>query len=266
MSTTVNALKVEALAEAAKAASKQAGQTVSEANRAADAAYKPGRNTVQVPTWAALKTAYKAAESSGVKARFKAYDAIVRAYALTSETDTDSKSGAVSARSESSRSREVIDALGVESGNVFGLSAMRVAQVVKVYTAIAATGADPFSDAGRSVFSKFDQIRKFDADALSKAVTAVVAAPEETDGDVLGKADVLAEALSAAKETAKTRAAANKAKKAASEGTTVAVKSLGDVTAFAAGVLPLVREASATASDDEKAALRHALESLLAHV
>lgn len=212
-----------------------------------------GRNTV--PTWAALKTAYKGAEGRGLKARGAAYDAIARGFALTEETETDAKSGAVKARSEASRAREVIDAFKIESGNVFGLSAMRIAQVVKVYTATARAGVDPFSDNGRKMFTPLDQVRKFDADALNKTADAVKGAPDKA-----GK--ILSDAVETAKETAKNR----KTDKGTGKETVTVVKSVSDVTAFVQGNLPLVRQAVATASDADKAALRKALEAMLAHV
>lgn len=215
--------------------------------------------TVSVPTWAALKAAYKAAEKSGTASRFKAYDAIVRAYALTDETESD-KGGTVVARSEASRNREVLDALNVESGNVFGLSAIRVGQLVKVYRAIAISGTDPFAGAGRTAFTAWDAIRKADITALD-AVAADVKAAET------GKAGaVLAAAVETAKQTAKDRAAANKAAKDAEAPTTVAVTGLSQVVAFATAALPMVRKVSATASEADKAEARKALEALLAHL
>lgn len=210
-----------------------------------------GRTTV--PTWAALKTAYKGAEGRGVKARSAAYDAIARGFALTAETESDAKSGAVKARSEASRAREVIDAFKIESGNVFGLSPMRIAQVVKVYAATARAGLDPFSDAGRKVFTPLDQVRKFDADALNKVADAVKGAPDKAD-------KILSDAVETAKDTAKNR----KAAKAEPKSTTVT--SLKGVTEFATGALAIVRKDSATATPEDKAALKAALEALLAHV
>lgn len=220
---------------------------------------KPSTHTseapkVTAPTWAALKTAYKGAEGRGIKARGAAYDAIVRGYGLTSETESDAKSGAVKARSDASRAREVLDALKVESGNVFGLSAMRVAQVVKVYQATARAGLDPFSEAGRKVFTPLDQVRKFDADALTKTADAVKGAPDKAD-------DTLAKAVETAKETAKNR----KTAKASTDKATT-VTGIKGVTAFAESALAIVRKDSATASEEDKAAARKALEALLAHL
>lgn len=208
---------------------------------------------VVAPTWAALKTAYKGAEGRGVKARHSAYDAIARGYSLTSETEADAKSGAVKARSEASRAREVIDAFKIESGNVFGLSPMRIAQVVKVYAATAKAGLDPFSEAGRKIFTALDTVRKFDGDALNKVATAVKADPDAMD-------KTLADAVETAKATAKDRKAAK------AEPKTTAVTSLKGVTEFATGALAIVRKDSATATPEDKAALKAALEALLAHV
>lgn len=211
-------------------------------------------SVVAAPSWASLKSAYKSAERSGTTARGKAYDTIVRGFALTSETDSDVKSGAVKARSEASRAREVIDALSVESGNVFGLSAMRVAQVVKVYAATARAGVDPFSDKGRSLFTSLDTIRKFDTDALTGTADAFKEAPDAA------KAGVLEDAVKAAKVTAKNR------KTKEPEAKSVNVSNLGAVQAFAEAALPMVRKVSATASLEEKAAARKALEALIAHL
>ena len=147
--------------------------------------------TAKVPTWVALKSQYQAAERSGRTARAKAYDTITRAFALTSETESG-KDG-VKARSARSRASEVIDGLAIESGNVFGLSAMRIAQVVNVYQATATAGLDPYSADGREIFTALDTIRKFDADALAKAAKAFKGATPEA------KADVLAKAVEAAK-------------------------------------------------------------------
>jgi hypothetical protein len=215
---------------------------------------------VNVPTWATIKQAYKAAETSGVKARFKANDAVVRAYALTDETSTDAKTGAVTARSEADRSREVLDALNIVSGNVFGLSAMRVGQLVKVYRAIGVSGTDPFSDQGRALFTPFDAIRKADVNALPTVAKAVEEAAEGKAGDVLAKA------VETAKETAKARTAANKAAKDAAEPKTVTVTGLSQVVKFAEAALPMVRKVSATATPEEKAEARKALEALIAHL
>jgi hypothetical protein len=217
------------------------------------------RTDAQVPTWASLKTSYRAAEKTGVKARHTAYAAIVRAYALTDGTETD-KGGTVVARSEASRNREVLDALNVESGNVFGLSAIRVGQLVKVYRAIALSGTDPFSSAGQSVFTTWDAVRKADITALDGVAKDVKAADE-------GKArTVLAAAVETAKQVAKDRAAANKAAKDAETPTTVAVTGLKQVVSFAEAALPMVRKVSATATPEEKAEARKALEALLAHL
>lgn len=211
-----------------------------------------GRNTV--PTWAALKSAYKGAEGRGLKARGAAYDAISRGFALTEETETDAKSGAVKARSEASRAREVIDAFRIESGNVFGLSAMRIAQVVKVYAATARAGLDPFSDSGRVVFTALDQVRKFDADALNKVADAVKGAKAES------RDKVLSDAVETAKATAKARKSSKVEEKVTS------VSGIKGVTAFAESALEMVRKESATASPEAKAAARKALEALLAHL
>lgn len=212
-----------------------------------------GRTTV--PTWAALKTAYKGAESRGVKARSSAYDAVARGFALTAETESDAKSGAVKARSEASRAREVIDAFKIESGNVFALSPMRIAQVVKVYAATARAGLDPFSDSGRKVFTALDTVRKFDVGALDKVADAVKGQPEKAD-------KILADGVEKAKEADKARKAA---KKDAPEKAT-AVTGIKGVTAFAESALAIVRKDSATATPEEKAAARKALEALLAHL
>lgn len=217
---------------------------------------------VVVPTWAALKRDYRAAEVSGVKARFKAYDAVVRAYALTDETSTDSKSGAVSARSEAERAREVLDSLNIASGNVFSLSSNRVGQLVKVYRAMALSGVDPFSEAGRKTFTLWDTIRKNDITSLDAHAEQVKTAEPGKAGEALNKA------VEEAKEAAKVRAAANKAKKEADAAKTVvkAVTGLAQVLQFAEQALPVVREASATATQEEKDATRKALEAILAHL
>ena len=211
-----------------------------------------GRTTV--PTWAALKTAYKGAEGRGVKARSAAYDAIARGFALTAETESDAKSGAVKARSDASRAREVIDAFKIESGNVFGLSPMRIAQVVKVYAATARAGLDPFSDSGRKVFTALDTVRKYDVDALNKVADSVKGAPDKAD-------KTLSDAVEAAKQTAKDR----KAGKASTDKATT-VTGIKGVTEFAESALAIVRKDSANATPEDKAALRQALEALLAHV
>lgn len=216
--------------------------------------------TVSVPTWAALKSAYKAAETSGVKARFKAYDAVVRAYALTDETATDAKSGAVTARSEADRNREVLDSLSIASGNVFSISAIRVGQLVKIYRAIALSGVDPFSGAGQSVFTSWDAIRKADITSLDGHAADVKAADANKRGEALNAA------VETAKQVAKERAASNKAAKAAGEPKTVTVTGLSQVLAFAEQALPVVRAAGATATEEEKAATRKALQALLAHL
>lgn len=211
-----------------------------------------GRNTV--PTWAALKTAWKAAEASGVKAKGKAYDTIVRAYALTAETETDTK-GTVTARSERSRGREVLDALKVEAGNVFSLTDVRVTQVVKVYATIARAGLDPFSDQGKALYPQVEVIRKNDVGALDKVADAIKAGkPGETKA-------ALDKGVEDAKATAKARREASTPK-----ATTVTVKDLAGVQKFAEGALPMVRKVSATASEEDKAATRKALEALLAHL
>jgi len=214
--------------------------------------------TVSVPTWATLKASYRQAEQSGVKATRKAQETVVRAYALTEETSTDAKSGAVSARSESERSREVLDALNIVSGNVFGLSAMRVAQLVKVFRAIALSGVDPFSASGQQVFTSWDAIRKADVTSLESHAEQVKTAEN--------KAAALSEAVKVAKEVAKTRTAANKAAKAAGEPKAVTVTGLSQVVAFAEAALPIVRKVSATVSEADKAEARKALEALLAHL
>lgn len=208
---------------------------------------------VVAPNWAALKSAYQAAERSGNTARSKAYDTIARAFALTSETE-NGKAGTV-ARSDRSRAGEVIDALNIASGNVFGLSAMRIAQVVKVYGATARAGRDPFAKEGREIFTALDTIRKNDADALNKAADAFKGATPETESDVLAKA------VADAKEASKARKAGK-----ASTDTTKVVENLAAVTAFAEAALPMVRKVSATASPEEKAAARKALEAILAHL
>lgn len=213
---------------------------------------------VQAPTWAALKAAYKGAEGRGVKARGAAYDAITRAFALTSETESD-KAGAVSARSEASRAREVIDAFRIESGNVFGLSPMRIAQVVKVYKATARAGLDPFSEGGRAVFTALDQVRKFDNDALNKVADQVKGSPDKAD-------QILADAVDAAKEASKARKARKALKASAPQNKPIQVTGIPGVTAFAEAALGVVRKESATATPDEKAAARKALEALLAHL
>lgn len=208
--------------------------------------------TAKVPTWVALKSQYQAAERSGRTARGKAYDTVTRAFALTSETESG-KDG-VKARSARSRASEVIDGLAIESGNVFGLSAMRIAQVVNVYQATATAGLDPYSAEGREVFTPLDTIRKFDADALTKAARAFKGATPEA------KAEVLAKAVEAAKATAKARKSTPDATKATT------VENLGAVQAFAEAALPMVRKVAATASPEDKAAARKALEALLAHL
>jgi hypothetical protein len=213
---------------------------------------------VSVPTWATLKASYRQAESSGIKATRKAQETVVRAYALTDETVTDAKSGAVTARSESERSREVLDALNIVSGNVFGLSAMRVAQLVKVFRAIALSGVDPFSGAGQQVFTSWDAIRKADVTSLESHAADVKTAES--------KAVALSEAVESAKKVAKDRAAANKAKKDADAPTMVTVTGLSQVVAFANQALPMVRKVSATATPEEKAEARKALEALIAHL
>jgi hypothetical protein len=220
----------------------------------------PETPKVAVPTWAALKASYRAAETSGVKARFKAYDAVVRAYALTDETATDAKSGAVTARSEADRNREVLDSLNIAAGNVFSISAIRVGQLVKVYRAIALSGTDPFSDLGKKSFTAWDAIRKAD-------ITSLDAHAEDVKTAEAGKAGaVLAAAVETAKQVAKDRAASNKAAKVAGEPKTVTVNGLAQVLAFAESALPVVRKMSATASEAEKAATRKALEALIAHL
>lgn len=215
-----------------------------------------------VPTWAALKRDYKAAETSGVKARFKAYDAVVRAYALTEEMSTDSKSGAVVARSEADRNREVLDSLNIVSGNVFSISAMRVGQLVKVYRAMALSGTDPFSDLGRKAFTLWDSIRKNDVTSIDAHAEDVKAAEPGKRGEALNKA------VEEAKAAAKARAESNKAKKEAEAAKTVVktVTGLDQVLAFAEQALPVVRAASATATKEEKDATRKALEAILAHL
>jgi hypothetical protein len=210
--------------------------------------------TAKVPTWAALKAQYRGAEQRGNTARGVAYDTVTRAFALTSESE-NGKKGTV-ARSARSRASEVVDGLGIDAGNVFGLSPMRIAQVVAVYAATAKAGVDPYSKEGRALFTPLDTVRKFDAEALTKAANAVKGAKPED------KAKVLSEAVDAAKKTAKERQASKKAE----TSTTVKVESLAQVTEVATAMLATVREASAKASEDEKAALRKALESLLAHV
>lgn len=217
------------------------------------------KDAVKVPTWATLKTSYQQAEKSGRTAQFKAYDAVVRGFALTSETTTDAKGTTVKV-SDASRSREVIDALKIIDGGVFNLGGMRIAQVAKTYRAVALSGLDPFSEAGHSVFSKFDAIRKFDVTALSDAAESL----EGKSGEQFKAA--LESAVQDAKKAAKDRAAANKAKNKANEPVVVTVKSMADVTSFVTGNLPLVREASATASDEDKAALKKSLEAMLAHL
>lgn len=209
--------------------------------------------TAKVPTWVALKSQYQAAERSGRTARAKAYDTITRAFALTSETE-NGKDG-VKARSARSRASEVIDGLAIESGNVFGLSAMRIAQVVNVYQATATAGLDPYSADGREIFTALDTIRKFDADALNKAAKSYKGATPEA------KADVLAKAVETAKETAKARKSTK-----GEEAKATTVTNLEAVQAFAEQALPMVRKVSATASPEAKAAARKALEALLAHL
>lgn len=209
--------------------------------------------TTSVPSWASLKTQYRGAEQRGVKARNAAYDVITRAFALTSETESG-KDG-VKARSDRSRAAEVLDALGVESGNVFALSVVRVAQIVKTYGAIARAGVDPYSDNGHALFAQFDAIRKADAGSLDRAADRYRGA---SDND---KEATLVKAVAEAKEAAKSR-------KSDKGETTKAVKvdSLQGVLAFAEAALPVVRKESATASEADKAAARKALEALLAHL
>ena len=221
---------------------------------APQAAHTSETPKVQVPTWAALKTAYKSAETSGKKAQRRAYDAIVRAFSLTSESGTDKK-GTVVARSERERGREVIDAFKIEAGNVFGLSEVRIGQIVKVYGAIGRSGIDPFSDRGQALYAGFETIRRTDLDSLGKASTAVKAA----------KAGEESKALTAQVEAAKAIAK----EKRDAKGTTpkaVTVKDLAQVQAIAESMLPVVRKASATADAKEKAAVRKALEARLAHL
>jgi len=215
---------------------------------------------VEAFTWSTLKREYKAAETSGVKARFKAYDAVVRAYALTEETSTDSKTGAVAARSEAERNREVLDSLNIASGNVFSISAIRVGQLVKVYRAIGLSGTDPFTEAGRSVFTQWDAIRKADITSLDGHAANVKAVDANKRGAALN------EAVATAKQVEKDRAAANKAAKAAGEPKAVTVTGLSQVVAFAEAALPIVRKVSATVSEADKAEARKALEALLAHL
>jgi hypothetical protein len=214
--------------------------------------------TVVAPTWATLKKSYREAEVSGVKARFKAYDAVVRAYALTDETATDAKTGAVTARSEADRNREVLDSLNIGSGNVFSISAIRVGQLVKIYRAVALSGVDPFSGAGQQVFTSWDAIRKADITSLESRAADVKAAES--------KAVALSEAVESAKQVAKDRAASNRASKALDEPRKVTVSGLSHVLAFAEQALPVVRKVSATATEEEKAATRKALEALIAHL
>ena len=211
--------------------------------------------TAKVPTWVALKSQYQAAERSGRTARGKAYDTVTRAFALTSESE-NGKDG-VKARSARSRASEVIDGLAIESGNVFGLSAMRIAQVVNVYQATATAGLDPYSAEGREVFTPLDTIRKFDADALTKAARAFKGATPEA------KAEVLAKAVETAKETAKSR---KSIKETAATNKPIQVTGIPGVTAFAEAALAVVRKESATATPEEKAAARKALEAILAHL
>lgn len=207
----------------------------------------------KVPTWASLKAAYKGAETRGTTARGVAYDTVTRAFALTSESE-NGKDG-VKVRSARSRATEVADGLGIESGNVFALSPMRIAQVVAVYRATATAGLDPYSKEGRAVFTALDTVRKHDADALDKAAKAYKGATPEAKAETLDKA--VADAKAAAK--------ARKASKAETS-TTVKVENLAQVTEVATAMLATVRKASADASADDKAALRKALEALLAHV
>lgn len=228
-------------------------------NKPAGAMADAVKDAVQVPTWGSLKTSYQQAEKSGKTAQFKAYDAVVRGFALTSEVTTDSKGTTVKA-SDAARSREVIDALKIVDGGVFNLGGMRISQVAKTYRAVALSGLDPFSEAGHSVFSKFDAIRKFDVNALDGVSESL----SEMSGEPLKAA--LDTAVADAKKVAKDRAAANKAKNKANEPVVVTVKSMADVTSFVTGNLPLIREASATASDEDKAALKKALEAMLAHL
>lgn len=210
---------------------------------------------VQVPTWAALKTAYKSAETSGKKAQRRAYDTIVRAFSLTAESGADKK-GTVTARSERERGREVIDALKIEAGNVFGLSEVRVGQIVKVYGAIGRSGIDPFSDRGQALYAGFETIRRTDLDSLPKASLAVKGAKEGEEGKAL------TEQVAKAKESAKAK---REAKESKTDKVTT-VTSLKGVTAFAESALAMVRKESATASPEDKAAARKALEALLAHL
>lgn len=211
----------------------------------------------EVPTWAMLKASYKQAETSGKKAQRKAYDTIVRAYGLTDATETDKK-GTVVARSDRARGREVLDALTIEAGNVFGLTDVRVTQVARVYLAIGSAGADPFSEAGQALYAQFETIRRNDVTALDKASNAVKGASADK------KAGALSDAVDASKKAAKERAAAKKAENGKSTAT--AVDSLKAVTTFAEGILPMVRKVSATATPEEKAAAKKALEALLAHL
>ncbi len=210
---------------------------------------------VVVPTWASLKTAWGQAETSGRKAQRKAYDTIVRAFALTDATGTDAK-GAVAARSDRERGREVIDALKVSEHNPFGVTDVRIGQVVKVYSAIARSGADPFSDQGIALYAGFETIRRNDLDSLNKAADQVKGAKSDA------RESTLADAVTASKEAKKARTAANKA----TPGTSTTVKDLAGVQAIAEAMLPMVRKVSATADPKAKAAAKKALEALIAHL
>lgn len=199
----------------------------------------------------ALTTAYKRAAVAGEGSRTKAYDAAVRAMSVV--PSTKQVKGADVNLTIEERAREVAAAFGIGTdGGVFKMRAPRIAQIHRNYTAQGKAGIDPFTKEGHALFTKFENVRRYDADALDTVANAIKAKPEDTNV-------ILDKAIEEAKAKAKARKDANKAAKTAKGG-------LKELTATFGDMLPMVRDSVAKATAAEKAEARRALEAMLAHL
>jgi hypothetical protein len=221
-----------------------------------DATYENGKKVrLDLP---ALATAYKRAAASGEGSRVKAYDAAVRALSIV--PSTKSVKGVDVALTTEEKAREVTSAFGIGTdGGVFKMRAPRIAQIFRTYTAQGEAGIDPFAKEGHALFTKFENVRRYDAEALPALSKAIKADKAKDADEQTGAVKILDEAIEAAKAKAKARTAAAKAAKTAKGG-------LKDLTATFGDMLPMVRDAVAKATNAEKAEARAALEAMLAHL